>query len=79
MIAIIGAHSDDRHPDSTQIGYKNWQAYEIAKNNEKGNGLVVVKIDRSYKAPSEAYEIDAEWVNSFNQNDIVAALRRVTR
>ena len=38
MIAIIGKHSDDKHPNSDEIGYKNWQAYEIDKNHEKGNG-----------------------------------------
>ena len=47
MIAIIGAYSDDTHPDSEEIGYKNWQAYEIAKNHEKGNGLVVGKFNSS--------------------------------
>ena len=41
-------------------------AYEIAKNYEKGNGLVVVKLDSSYEAPDEAYGIGAEWVYSFN-------------
>lgn len=74
MIAIIGEHSDDQHPDSEEIGYKNWQAYEIDKNDEKGNGLVVVKLDSSYYAPDEAYDIGAKWVNSFNLEDILAAL-----
>lgn len=77
MIAIIGKHSDDEHPDSDEIGYKNWQAYEIAKNTEKENGLVVVKLDRSYTAPEEAYGIGAEWVNSFNLDDILAALNKL--
>lgn len=55
MIAIVGKHSNDKHPDSEEIGYRNWQAYEIAKNHEKGNGLVVVKLDSSYEVPDEAY------------------------
>ena len=75
MIAIIGKHSDDEHPDSDAIGYRNWQAYEIDKNHEKGNGLVVVKLDPSYSAPIEAYGIGAKWVNSFNLADIEAALK----
>lgn len=74
MIAIIGEHSDDQHPDYKEIGYKNWQAYEIAKNNEWGNKLVVVKINNSCSAPDEAYGVGAEWVNSFNEKDVVAAL-----
>lgn len=77
MIAIIGKHSDDKHPDSEDIGYKNWQAYEIDKNNEKENKLVVVKLDDSYYAPDEAYNIGAEWVNSFNLDDILDALNEL--
>lgn len=77
MIAIIGKHSDDKHPDSDEIGYRNWQAYEIDKNAEKGNKLVVVKLDRSYDAPDEAFDQGAEWVNSFNLDDILKALNKL--
>ena len=70
MIAIIGEHSDDEHPDHKEIVYRNWQAYEISKNEEKGNGLVVVKLNRTYIAPTEAYGVGVEWVDSFNLDDI---------
>lgn len=79
MVAIIGKHSDELHPDYAAIGYKNWQAYEIAKNYEKGNGLVCVKLDSSCYAPDEAYGIGAEWVNSFNLADINDALKKLAR
>lgn len=74
MIAIIGEHSNDLHPDYEEIGYRNWQAYEIAKNHDWGNKLVVVKINSNSVAPQEAYNIGAHWVYSFNQKDIVDAL-----
>ena len=74
MIALIGAHSNDRHPDSAKIGNRNWQAYEISKNCEYRNKLVVVKLDASYEAPFEAYGAGAEWVYSFNVTSIVKAL-----
>ena len=77
MIAIIGKHSNDKHPDSNEIGYRNWQAYEIDKNAEKGNKLVVVKLDSSYIIPDEAYGQGAEWVNSFNLDDILKALNKL--
>lgn len=77
MIAIIGKHSNDKHPDSNEIGYRNWQAYEIDKNAEKGNKLVVVKLDSSYIVPDEAYGQGAEWVNSFNLDDILKALNKL--
>lgn len=79
MIAIIGKHSDDEHPDSEDIGYRNWQAYEIDKNHEKNNGLVVVKLNSSYTAPIEAYGIGAKWVNSFNLDDILTALNELVK
>ncbi|MBE6022895.1 MAG: hypothetical protein E7231_06630 [Cellulosilyticum sp.] len=77
MIAIIGEHSNDKHPDSKEIGYNNWQAYEIAKNTEKGNGLVVVKIKQENAAPSEAYGVGAKWVYSFNLEDILEKLNEL--
>ena len=76
MIALIGDYSDVLHPDHKEIGYKNWQAYEIAKNHEWGNGLVVVKLKSTYTAPDEAYGIGAEWVDSFNEKDVTAALNK---
>ena len=65
------------NPDHKEIGYRNWQAYEIAKNDEKGNGLVVVKLNRTYIVPTEAYSVGAEWVDSFNLDDIRDALNRL--
>lgn len=77
MIALIGKHSDDYHKDCYEIGYKNWQAYEIAKNKEKNNKLIVVKLDSSYIVPDEAYGQGAKFINSFDQNAILNALKNI--
>lgn len=77
MVAIIGKHSTDTHSDSKEIGYNNWQSYEIAKNHEKGNGLVVVKLDSSYSAPDECYNIGAKWVTGFSLDAIEKALKEL--
>lgn len=74
MIAIIGKHSNDWHVDYDEIGYRNWQSYEIEKNYEKGNGLVVVKLDPSYSVPDACYGKGAEWVYGFDRNKIKEAL-----
>ena len=79
MVVLIGKHADDKHTDSDEIGYRNWQAFEIAKNHEKGNGLVCVKLDSSYDAPIEAYGIGAKWVYSFNLDDINNALKDLAK
>ncbi|MCD8107073.1 MAG: TIR domain-containing protein [Oscillospiraceae bacterium] len=74
MIAIIGKHSNDKHPDSNEIGYRNWQAYEVAKNAEKGNHLVVVKLDSGNIAPNECCNVGAKWVTGFILDKIAEAL-----
>lgn len=79
MIAIIGKHSDDLHPDHNKIGYDNWQSYEIEKNYEKGNGLVVVKLDTSYKVPEVCLGKRVEFVDGFCENKIKEALDRLAR
>ena len=74
MVALIGKHSNDQHRDCDEIGYRNWQSYEMEKNYEKGNGLVVVRIDSSCTVPDACYGKDAEWVTGFNEEGIKEAL-----
>ena len=78
MVALIGKHSNDLHEDSKKIGYRNWQTYEIAKNNEKENGLVVVRLDDANVVPDEAYGVNAEWVRGFDEDKIKKALERLS-
>lgn len=79
MIAIIGKHSNDQHKDHNEIGYRNWQSYEIEKNYEKGNGLVVVKLDSSYTAPNACLNKGAEWVTGFDEEKIKSALDKLAK
>lgn len=79
MVAIIGKHSNDLHPDHALIGYRNWQSYEIEKNYEKGNGLVVVQLDSSYTVPDACYGKGAKWVTGFDKDRIKAALDQLAR
>ena len=74
MIAIIGEHSNDWHRDYKEIGYRNWQSYEIEKNYEKGNGLVVVRLNSSCTIPEACYDKGAILVNGFEQSEIKKAL-----
>lgn len=74
MIAIIGKHSNELHKDYKEIGYRNWQSYEIEKNYEKRNGLVVVKLDPSYSVPSACFGKGAKWINGFDGSKIKEAL-----
>ena len=73
-LVIVGKYADSQHPDYKEIGYKNWQNFEIAKSKENSNKLVAVKIDKSYTSPNELLNSGASWAMSFTQNAIIKAL-----
>lgn len=73
-LVIVGAEANKKHKDSSEIGYKNWQNFEIAKSKLNGNKLVGVKIDSSYESPDELLGAGATWAYSFTQKAIIDAL-----
>lgn len=75
LLVIVGEEANKTHPDSREIGYTNWQNYEIAKAKELGKRLVAVKIDRDYTSPSELLNANASWAMSFTEDAIVKALK----
>ena len=74
-LVIIGKEANKTHEDSSEIGYKNWQNYEIAKSVERNNKIIGVKIDRTYESPEEILNIGATWAYSFTQEKIIEALK----
>jgi hypothetical protein len=75
-LVIIGTDANKRHEDSAEIGYKNWQNFEIAKSKLNRNKLVGVKIDSSYESPDEILNSGASWAFSFKQDSIIDALNK---
>lgn len=73
-LVIIGKNANKKHPDSAEIGYRNWINFEIAKSKENGNKLVAVKIDWQYDSPEEIYNSGASWARSFTKDEIIKAL-----
>ncbi|MBF0557091.1 MAG: TIR domain-containing protein [Nitrospirae bacterium] len=43
-LVIVGKEANKQHKDHKEIGYKNWQNYEVAKSKKHENKLVAVKI-----------------------------------
>ena len=76
MLIIIGAEANKYHKDSYQIGYRNWQNFEISRAKASGLKLIAVKLDRSYESPSELLSAGASWALSFSQSSIIEALNR---
>jgi len=75
-LVIIGAEANKKHKDSIEIGYKNWQNFEIAKSKINKNKLIGVKIDSSYESPDEILNANASWAFSFKQDSIIEALNK---
>lgn len=75
-LVIVGSEANKLHPDSDEIGYRNWQNFETAKSVDNGNKLVGVKINKSYESPEELLGVGASWAMSFSQDGIIEALNR---
>ena len=74
-LVIVGKEANKKHKDSVQIGYKNWQNFEIAKSKANKNKLVGVKINALYDSPEELLGCGAKWAMSFTQEAILKALK----
>ena len=74
-LVIIGKNANKKHPKSTEIGYRNWINFEVAKSKEKRNKLVGVKIDREYESPEQLLNSGASWAMSFTKDSILRALQ----
>lgn len=73
-LVLIGEDANKIHPDALDIGYTNWQNFEIAKS--KGvTKLIGVKLNNSNASPKEILNSGASWARSFNQDNILKALR----
>lgn len=75
-LCLCGAEANKLRRDWHEIGYRNWQNFEVARSLESGNKLVGVKIKSSHAAPEELRYVGAEWAYSFSQDEIIAALNR---
>ena len=73
-VVLVGKDAKKLHKNWREIGYDNWQIFEIEKSKANGNSLVVVYLDSKYEAPDECYGCGAQWVYSFNEDDIVEAI-----
>lgn len=73
-LVLVGQDATKRHKDWREIGYDNWQIFEIEKSKANYNKLIVVYLDSNYEAPDACYGCGAKWVRSFNEADIVDAI-----
>lgn len=75
VIVIIGKEANKLHRDYREIGYRNWQNYEIAKAKQLGIKLIAVQINSHYTYPEELLNCNATRVYQFTQEAIIKAIR----
>ncbi len=75
VVVIVGQYANSLHQDRFEIGYRNWQNYETAKAKELKKKLIAVQINSNYEYPEELKNSNATRVYSFNQQDIIKAVR----
>lgn len=75
VVVIVGEDANKLHPDWREIGYRNWQNYEVAKAKELGKRLIAVQLNSLYSYPEELIGANAIRVYSFTHDEIVKAVR----
>lgn len=75
-LCVVGAEANKPHADRKEIGYRNWQNFEVARSAELGKHVVAVKLDSRFESPEELLGIGASWALSFSKKSIINALNR---
>lgn len=73
-LVIVGKHCNDKHKDSQEIGYKNWQIFEIEQSKKNDNKIVAVKLDKQNESPDALLHCGCKWAMSYKEDAILQAL-----
>jgi len=74
---IIGKEANKESKHQAEIGYKNWQNFEIAMSKANKNKLVGIKLDKKFESPDELVGCGAKCTMSFTQEAIFKVLKEV--
>jgi len=58
-LVIVGEDANKLHSDHRDIGYRNWQNFEIAKS-KPANKLIGVKLNSNFLSPAELGPVDVQ-------------------
>ena len=78
-VVLAGKDANKRHPDAAEIGYKNWQNFEVARSVDNRNNLVIIKLPDYSEAPEECYGHGAVWAGAFNQENTIKGLNEAAK
>lgn len=74
LLVIVGEDADRLHKDYREIGYRNWQNYEVATAKKLTKKIVAVKIKYDNTPPEELFGAGAAWARSFTEDSIKRAI-----
>lgn len=77
VLVIVGRNSDKIHTRSKEIGYRNWQNFEVAKAREYKKKIIVVDIDPTFSQPSELAGAGYLKVPHFDHDSILKAIKYI--
>jgi hypothetical protein len=75
VFVIIGKEANKENKYKEEIGYKNWQNFEVAKSKAGKKKLVCVKLDKKFESPDELADCGSKCVMTFTQEAILKALK----
>lgn len=76
-IVLIGKEINKLHKDRADIGYDNWQHFEIAKSKESNNKIVYVKLSSTHNLPTNYSGCTYKIVCGFTEAGILKALKEL--
>ena len=75
VVVIVGKEANKLHKDRVEIGYRNWQNFEVAKAKQLRKKIIAVQLNSIYEYPEELKNCGATRVYSFNHDDIVKVMK----
>lgn len=75
-LVLCGKEVNKLHKDHVQIGYCNWQNYEIARSILNGNKIILVKLYDDFQVPVEARCCHPIIVEEFSKEAIIEGLEK---
>ncbi|WP_321437927.1 TIR domain-containing protein [uncultured Bacteroides sp.] len=74
---IIGKEANKESKYQEEIGFRNWQNFEVAMSKANKNKLIGVKLDKKFESPDELVGCGAKCIMSFTEEAILKALKDV--
>ncbi len=75
VIVLVGKYANQPHPDRAKIGFRNWINFEVYQARYYRRKIVVVMLNPHNTLPEWLHQSGAKLVSSFNEKDIIEALK----